>query len=76
MGNINKAPSNQGTDHFLYVLLNVFCDRVGYSAKAVYRKIEDGVWREGREYVRGPDGRILIYLPGFNAWAARSTPAA
>lgn len=47
----------------------LFCQETGYSPKAVARKIEDGVWVEGREYVRAPDGRLLIDVDGFNRWA-------
>lgn len=47
----------------------LFCQETGYSEKAVARKIEDGVWVEGREYVRAPDGRRLIDMDGFNRWA-------
>ena len=47
----------------------LFCQESGYSEKAVARKIEDGVWVEGREYVRAPDGRLLIDTEGFNKWA-------
>ena len=47
----------------------LFCHETGYSEKAVARKIEDGVWVEGREYVRAPDGRLLIDMDGFNRWA-------
>jgi len=47
----------------------LFCQETGYSEKAVARKIEDGVWVDGREYVRAPDGRLLIDMDGFNRWA-------
>ena len=47
----------------------LFCQESGYSEKAVARKIEDGVWVEGREYVRAPDGRLLIDMDGFEKWA-------
>ena len=47
----------------------LFCQETGYSPKAVARKIEGGVWVEGREYVRAPDGRRLIDMDGFNRWA-------
>lgn len=41
----------------------------GYSIKAIRRKIEEGIWREKREYWRAPDGRILIDLKGYLRWA-------
>ena len=52
----------------------LFCQESGYSEKAVARKIEDGVWVEGCEYVRAPDGRLLIDMDGFNRWARQSQP--
>lgn len=51
-----------------FMLIQAFSRAVGYSEKAVYRKIEDGVWKEGREYLRAPDGRLLIDLVGFERW--------
>ena len=42
---------------------------IGYSQKAIRRKIETGVWMEGYEYIRAPDGRILIDIAGFEKWA-------
>lgn len=41
---------------------------IGYSAKAIRRKIEDGVWLEGYEYYRAPDHRIHIDLVGYMTW--------
>lgn len=40
----------------------------GYTEKAIRRKIEEGVWLEGREYRRAPDGNLLIDMEGFNLW--------
>jgi hypothetical protein len=54
-----------------YVLLKTFEAHSGYSPKAVARKIEDGVWMEGREYRRAPDGHILVDLPGYEKWVER-----
>jgi hypothetical protein len=48
-----------------------FSELSGYSGKAVYRKIEDGVWLEGREYWRAPDRSILMDLDGFERWGGR-----
>ena len=48
-----------------------FSELSGYSGKAVYRKIEDGVWLEGREYWRAPDRSILMDLDGFERWGAQ-----
>jgi hypothetical protein len=40
----------------------------GYSEKAIRRKIEDGVWIEGKHWRRAPDGHIFIDLAALNAW--------
>ena len=36
----------------------------GYTVEAIETKIARGVWTEGREYRRAPDGRILVDMPG------------
>jgi hypothetical protein len=51
-----------------YVRLPVFEAMTGYSTKAVRRKIEEGVWLEGRQYRKAPDGHILIDLHGYETW--------
>lgn len=51
-----------------YVLPKLFELLTGYTPKAVERKIQDGVWREGREFKRAPDGRILVDREGFRRW--------
>lgn len=45
-----------------------FCELTGYSVKAVEKKIEKGVWLEGREFHRAPDGRLVIDIEGYNRW--------
>ena len=40
----------------------------GLTAKAIRRKIEEGVWTEHHQWVRGPDGRIYIDVHGFTKW--------
>ncbi len=59
-----------------FVLIPRFCDLTGYTDKAVRRKIEDGVWREGREYVRAPDGHITMDLEGYEKWVVGEKAAA
>lgn len=48
---------------------------LGDSAKAIRRRIEDKVWREGHEYhKRG--GRVWIDLKGVAAWVRGDAEAA
>lgn len=51
-----------------FVLIPVAALVTGYTEKAIRKKIDDGHWREGREYRRAPDGHILIDLRGFERW--------
>ena len=41
---------------------------LGLTAKAIRRKIEQGVWIEGRHYHRAPDGKVYIDIPGVTRW--------
>lgn len=51
-----------------YVVIQLASVVTGLSEKAIRRKIEEGVWLEGREYVRGPDGHIYISIKGYTSW--------
>ena len=53
-----------------YVTIEAF-SASGYTVKAMQQKIHKGVWMEGREYRRGPDGRILIDMIGFEKWVEK-----
>jgi hypothetical protein len=54
-----------------YVTIPVAAAMTGYSAKAIRRKIEAGVWLEGREFRRAPDGHVLISVRGYESWVER-----
>lgn len=54
-----------------YVLIPLASALTGLTPKAIERKIESGVWIEGREYRRAPDGRIYISMKGYQAWVER-----
>lgn len=49
-------------------VISKFCEMTGYSVKAVEKKVENGVWLEGKEFHRAPDGRIVIDIRGYNRW--------
>lgn len=53
------------------VLLPLAAACTGLTVKAMQRKIGDGVWIEGREYHRAPDGRIWIELKGVMQWVVQ-----
>jgi hypothetical protein len=48
----------------------------GYTAEAISTKVKRGVWLEGKEYIRAPDGSILIDLEGYERWAVGQRQAA
>jgi hypothetical protein len=71
-----RVLQNTGTDGSLargadYVTIPVAAAMTGYSAKAIRRKIEAGVWLEGREFRRAPDGHVLISVRGYESWVER-----
>lgn len=63
-----QAHATRGAD---YVTIPVAAAMTGYSAKAIRRKIEAGVWLEGREFRRAPDGHVLISVKGYELWVER-----
>ncbi|MCY1558863.1 hypothetical protein D9M68_958380 [compost metagenome] len=54
-----------------YVRIPKFVEETGYTARAVETKIHRGVWIEGHEYRRAPDGSILIDMEGYSRWVER-----
>ncbi|MFT0532856.1 MULTISPECIES: excisionase [Castellaniella] len=51
-----------------YITIIQFAKLSGYTENAIRTKLRDGVWREGHEWVKAPDGRILIDTEGYDAW--------
>lgn len=51
-----------------YVTIALAAALHGYSVEAIETKIARGVWTEGREYRRAPDGRILVDMRGVERW--------
>ncbi len=58
-----------------YIRLPLFETVTGYTEKAVRRKIDEGVWLEGKEYMRAPDGHILVDLEGYYKWVENQRQA-
>ncbi len=67
---------NNKVVHARYVRLPLFEAISGYTEKAVRRKVEEGVWLEGREYRRAPDGHILVDMEGYTKWVEGQRVAA
>lgn len=58
-----------------YVKLMLFESITGYTQKAIRRKIEEGIWLEGKEYRRAPDGHVLVDMEGYYKWVENQRPA-
>lgn len=54
-----------------YVVIEKAAEITGYTRRAIEEKIARGVWLEGREWVKAPDGRRLISLKGYQQWVER-----
>ncbi len=57
-----------------YKLIHQFCAETGYTPAAVRAKIRDGIWLEGREWRKSPDGHIQIDIEGYYAWVEQNPP--
>lgn len=55
-----------------YVQIPLAAIITGYTEKAIRRKIEEGIWIEGREYRKAPDGHILISIEGYRKWVEQA----
>ncbi len=60
--------------HHRYVVISRAAELTGYSAKAIQRKIQDGVWPEGVLWKRAPDKRVLIDMDGYGRWVENGNP--
>ena len=50
------------------VTIRKAAELTGLTEKAIRRKREEGVWREGREIVVGPDGRLYVDMEAYERW--------
>jgi len=55
-----------------WMLIPAFCAATGYTEKAVRRKIEDGVWLQGKHYRKAPDGRITMNIQEYYRWVEQA----
>ena len=51
------------------IRIEKFSEVTGYTPSAVRGKIATGAWVDGVQYVRAPDGHILINLEAYHKWA-------
>ena len=63
-------------DVIRYQTISKFSAESGYTEYAIRAKIRDGVWLQGRVWVKAPDGRILISIEGYNLWAEEGLASA
>lgn len=50
------------------ITISAAAERTGLTEKAIRRKIENGVWLQGHEYSRAPDGRLYIDTQAVARW--------
>lgn len=68
------TPARVSIGHHRYVVISRAAELTGYSAKAIQRKIQDGVWPEGLMWKRAPDKRVLIDMDGYDRWVENGNP--
>jgi len=56
-----------------YVTIAVAAKLTGLSEKAIRRKIEEGKWLEGLQFIRSSDGGIFISLKGYDLWVEQGS---
>ncbi len=54
-----------------YVTVALASALTGLTKRAIYCKIHEGRWVEGREFRRSPDNTIFISMKGFQQWVER-----
>lgn len=54
-----------------YVTIDLAAKLTGYTERAIRTKIQKGVWLEGQEFLKGPDGRVLISMRGYTSWVEK-----
>jgi hypothetical protein len=59
-----------------FVTISLAHALTGYTVNAIETKINRGVWVEGLEWRRAPDGRVLIDMRGYERWVQSQNCAA
>ena len=63
------------TTQVRYVLIVKAAELTGLTRRAIELKIARGVWREGLEWLKAPDGHRMIDLRGVERWVERGPSA-
>lgn len=74
MSAVPKDIRPRATSTWRYVTIDEASRCTGYTVDAINQKIDKGVWKEGREWRRAPDGRRLIDRDGYEAWVDAGRP--
>lgn len=56
-----------------YVTVEMYAKLSGLSASAIRKRIERGVFVEGKQWRRGPDGRVWMDTKGMERWVETET---
>jgi hypothetical protein len=56
-----------------YVTIDLFATITGLTPGAVRKRIERGVYIEGKQYRRAPDGRLWMDTKGHEQWVEAET---
>jgi len=59
-------------DHTRCVAVKKAAAMTGLTAGAIRKRIERGIWLEGREWHRDPLGRIMIDTQGIDKWVMQT----
>lgn len=68
---IAEPPVYLAPDRF--VTVGIYATISGRSANAIRMKIKEGKWLDGREFVRDPDGTVLIDREGVQKWVLKKS---
>lgn len=49
-----------------------FCELTGWTEDAIRHLINDGVWLDGREYIRMSNKRLLVSIEGYETWVNKN----
>lgn len=53
---------------FEWVLIKRLAELTGYSDDAVRAKIKQGIWLDGIQFRKAPDGRLFFNLVAIKKW--------